>query len=158
MIRNKLPWDYDVYYKGLNFRLTDFQSYLGSLQLKRIDLFLKKRKILANRYRNELSKIKNISLPHYDAKYISSNHLFLINLKNSSSSKKGRFMQYMHKNNIIVQYHYIPIYKFKIFRDKYINKDAELYYKSTISLPMYFDLSLKQQKYVIKKIKIFFKH
>ena len=64
----------------------------------------------------------------------------------------------MHKNNIIVQYHYIPIYKFKIFRDKYINKDAELYYKSTISLPMYFDLSLKQQKYVIKKIKIFFKH
>jgi dTDP-4-amino-4,6-dideoxygalactose transaminase len=158
MIRNKLPWDYDVYYKGLNFRLTDFQSYLGSLQLKRIDLFLKKRKTLANRYRNELSKIKNISLPHYDAKYISSNHLFLINLKNSSSSKKVRFMQYMHKNNIIVQYHYIPIYKFKIFRDKYINKDAELYYKSTISLPMYFDLSLKQQKYVIKKIKIFFKH
>ncbi len=156
MVRTKYPWDYDVHYKGLNFRLTDFQSYLGSLQLKRINLFLKKRKLLANRYRNELSKVKNLSLPYYDTKYVSSNHLFLINLKKSSLREKERFMKYMHKNNIIVQYHYIPIYKFKIFRDKYINKGAELYYKSTVSLPMYFDLSLKKQKYVIKKIKSFF--
>ena len=39
----------------------------------------------------------------------------------------------MKKKNIYLQYHYIPIYKFKIFKDKYIKK-SNIYYSSAISL------------------------
>lgn len=46
----------------------------------------------------------------------------------------------MKKRNVILQYHYIPIYKFKIFNDKYIGKKAEKYFNETISLPIFYGL------------------
>ena len=61
----------------------------------------------------------------------------------------------MLQNKILVQYHYIPLNKFKIFKGKYITKNAKIYYKSTLSLPIYPDLSLKDQNYIIKKLKFF---
>jgi dTDP-4-amino-4,6-dideoxygalactose transaminase len=63
----------------------------------------------------------------------------------------------MLKNSVMLQYHYIPIYKFKIFQDKYINKNAEIYYNSAISLPIYYSLSEKSQNLIIRLLKKFFK-
>ena len=63
----------------------------------------------------------------------------------------------MLKNRVMLQYHYIPIYKFKIFKDKYIYKNAEIYYNTALSLPIYYKLSLADQNLVIKLLKKFFK-
>ena len=63
----------------------------------------------------------------------------------------------MLKNKVIVQYHYIPIYKFKINKKKFKLIGTENYYNSAISLPIFFELSLKQQMYVIKTVYKFFK-
>ena len=60
------------------------------------------------------------------------------------------------KNGVILQYHYIPIYKFKIFKDKYINKNAEIYYKNAVSLPIHYSLSQTDQNLVIRLLKKFF--
>ena len=62
----------------------------------------------------------------------------------------------MKKKGVILQYHYIPIYKFKIFKDKYIGKNAEKFYKNTITLPIYFTLKKQQQEYIINELKNFF--
>jgi hypothetical protein len=61
----------------------------------------------------------------------------------------------MLQKNIILQYHYIPIYKFKIFNDKFISQNAEIYYKSSVSLPIYYGLKLEDQKKVIRHINKF---
>ena len=63
----------------------------------------------------------------------------------------------MLKNRVVLQYHYIPIYKFNIFKDKYINKNSEIYYKSAVSLPIYYGLSDTNQNLIIKLLKNFFK-
>ena len=80
-----------------------------------------------------------------------------INFKKKRSTK-DRFLKFLKKNNIFCQYHYIPIYKFKIFNQK-INlnfyKGAEFYYKNTISLPIFYNLNIILQKKIISKIKIF---
>ena len=62
----------------------------------------------------------------------------------------------MKSKNIYLQYHYKPIYKFKIFKDKYIGRNSEKFFNNTVSLPIYFNLSHKEQLYVIKFIKKFF--
>ena len=62
----------------------------------------------------------------------------------------------MKRKGIILQYHYIPIYKFKIFNDKYINLNSKKYYNETISLPIYHDLTRNEQNFVIKSINLFF--
>ena len=71
--------------------------------------------------------------------------------------KKEKFIKYMLRSKIILQYHYIPIYKFKYFSGKYLGKNTEIYYNSTVSLPIYYGLKDKEQNLVINKIKKFFK-
>jgi dTDP-4-amino-4,6-dideoxygalactose transaminase len=153
----KVHWKYDVLHFGLNFRLNDFQCALGISQLKKIKTFLKERKKIALRYDKELKKIKNISIPSYTRKNSPSYHLYLINLKNFNHKKKDLFIKFMKKRNVILQYHYIPIYKFKIFNDKYIGKKAEKYFNETISLPIFYGLKKNEQDYIINLIKIYFK-
>ena len=57
----------------------------------------------------------------------------------------------MRKNKINVMYHYIPIYKFKSFKGKYIGRNSNKYFLSSVSLPIYYSLNKNQQKYIIKK-------
>ena len=64
----------------------------------------------------------------------------------------------MKKRNIMIQYHYIPIYKFKIFKNKKNNfKGAEYYYQNSLSIPIYYKLKNKDQKKVVLLIKNFTK-
>ena len=153
---SKDHWKYDVVYQGFNFRLTDFQCALGMSQLKKIGLFISSRSLIAKRYTDNLSQISQIYIPKYDKNYKSSHHLYLIHLKKGNLSLKKRLINYMKKNNIILQYHYIPIYKFKIFQDLFKGTNAEQYYKTTISLPIYYGLNSKIQNYITEKLKLFF--
>lgn len=149
-------WKYNINNFGLNFRLTDFQCALGISQLVKIDKFLKKRKKIAEIYKKKLEKINQIEIVQHDKNYISSNHLFLIHIKNFSLKKKEQFIKFMLKNKIILQYHYIPIYKFKVYEGFAVKKNSEIYYKNTLSLPIYHSLSFKEQSYIISKISSFF--
>ena len=67
-------------------------------------------------------------------------------------------MKYLNSNNILAQFHYIPIYKFKIFSEKKINlAGAEDYFKNSISIPIFVNLSNREQNKIIKVIKNYFK-
>ena len=48
---------------GFNCRITDFQCALGISQLKKLDKVLKKKKLLAKKYIEKISFIKNIEFP-----------------------------------------------------------------------------------------------
>ena len=153
---NNKHWEYDIILKGLNFRLTDFQSALGISQLKKINKFIKRRKEISLKYNIEIKKIKQISILDLVNNYHSSYHLYIIHLNEQNKNKKEKLIKFMLKNKIILQYHYIPIYKFKIFKDKYINKNAKIYYKDAISLPIYYTLTQTDQNLIIKLLKKFF--
>lgn len=155
--RSKKHWEYDVIYPGFNFRMNEFQCSLGISQLKKIKLFLNNRKKISEKYNKELKNISKINIQRNNKLYKSSFHLYLINLKKPNLKIKEKLIKYMMKNNIKLQYHYIPIYKFKVFKGKYIGTNSEIYYRSSVSLPIYFGLTSKQQKYIVKSIKNFFK-
>ena len=153
---NDKHWQYDVIQNGLNFRLTDFQSALGISQLKKIKLFISKRKKIFRYYNDRLKDIEHIRTPSDLKNFESSYHLYLINLKAGNKKIKDKLFKYMLKNNVMVQSHYIPIFKFKVFNDKFIGTNAKKYYDSTISLPIYFELTIKQQNLIINLLKFFF--
>ena len=156
--RNKKKhWEYNVKNIGLNFRLTEFQSALGLSQLKNINNFLNHRKKIFNFYKKNLKKLNELKIiSKSDEKYSSSNHLFIIRINNASKKLKESFIKYMLRNRIILQYHYIPVYEFDIFEDRYIGKNTKKYYREAISLPIYYNLSNKHLNIIIKKIKNFF--
>ena len=63
----------------------------------------------------------------------------------------------MKLKKIFPQFLYIPIFKFEAYKgsQKKSFKNSLYYYKNSISLPIYYNLTLKEQKYVIKIIKNF---
>jgi dTDP-4-amino-4,6-dideoxygalactose transaminase len=156
IIRDKKSyhWKYNIYEPGFNYRLSDINCALGISQLKNIDLFINYRSRIFKFYRQNLKKIENIFLPNYNIKNKSSYHLFIasINFKNNT---KNDLLNFYKKNKIMLQYHYIPVYKFSFFKKKIKLPNCEYYYKNTLSFPIYYNLSFKVLKKIINLLKIF---
>jgi len=151
-------WKYNLSKSGFNYRLSDINCALGLGQLKKINKFLNYRKKIFNTYKVELKNINTVLFSSYKTSK-PSYHLFLISINfKKIKSTKDKLLKFLRKNKILCQYHYIPIYKFKLF-DQKINlksyKGAEFYYKNTISLPIFYNLNISFQKTIIKKIKLF---
>jgi dTDP-4-amino-4,6-dideoxygalactose transaminase len=153
-------WKYKIEKYGFNYRLSDINCALALSQLKKIGNFIRYRKKIFNIYRNKLGKISNlISFPDYKEKK-SSFHLFLVSIKFSTAKlTKNKLLEFFKNRNILFQYHYIPIYKFKLYKNKVNLKfyeGAETYYKNTISLPIFYNLTNVKQKLIIKKFISYF--
>ena len=126
-------WNYDVIKNGFNYRLSDINCALGLSQLKKINFFLKKRKKIYDKYVTELENYNpNLIIPKYSYNIKPSYHLFLINIKFDKLKKnKDHFIKYLNDHNIMAQYHYIPIYKFKIYKEKKSQlSGSEKYFKN----------------------------
>ena len=78
-------------------------------------------------------------MPTYKKNIYPSYHLILLNIDFKKFKKtKNKFLEYMKKKKILLQYHYIPIYKFSIckkFKKKLClrRKILQKYYKLTSS-------------------------
>jgi len=88
---------------------------------------------------------------------VNSYHLYpiLINLKKIKKTKEKIIKEFL-KNKIKLQVHYIPIntqpfYKKKYGLNKNNYKNSIIFFKSCVSLPIYYDLNDRQINY-IKKI------
>jgi dTDP-4-amino-4,6-dideoxygalactose transaminase len=154
-----LHWKYDIKKSGFNYRLSDLNSALGLSQLYKINNFLSFRKKIFDFYNSDLKKHYSlITLPLYK-KNKPSYHLFLISVNfNRINSSKEKLLKFLKKNNIFCQYHYIPIYKFHLFKKKLnlnLYKGTEYYYQNTLSLPIFYNLNFNLIKKILKKIKFF---
>jgi len=152
--KNNYHWKYNIYEPGFNYRLSDINCALGISQLKRINLFINYRHKVFKFYNENFKKIKNIILPNYNIKNKPSYHLFLASI-NFKQKIKNELLKFFKKNNIILQYHYIPIYKFSFFKKKLKLPNCEYYYKNTLSFPVYYNLSNQSLKKIINLLKIF---
>ena len=157
---HKFHWQYNIVQPGYNYRLSDINSALGISQLKKIKSLLGQRKKIYNRYKINLNKFKNIiNFPNYNKENNPSYHLVLININfRRLNINKDLFLKYLMNKSIICQFHYIPIYKFSLYKNKKIKLDgSEEYYNTTLSIPIFHNLNIKKQDKVIKIIKNFFK-
>ena len=160
ILRNKkMHWRYNVIKNGFNYRLSDINCALGLSQLTKVNFFLKKRKKIYEKYLNELKNFNsNLIIPEYSKNIKPSFHLFIINILFKKLNKnKNHFMKYLMDKKIIAQQHYIPIYKFSIYKKKNVSfNGSKKYYDNSISLPIYVDLDKKKQDQIIKTIKNYF--
>ena len=157
LAKNRL-WYYEMQNLGFNYRLSDLQSALGSSQLKRLNLFIKKRNYIADTYNKTFRNIKNIQIPIVNKSINHSYHLYplLIDFKKIGISKIS-FFKKMKKNGFQLQVHYIPIHYHPYYKKKYNfkNRDfpnAEDFYNRQVSLPIYPSLKKKDQLNIIRNL------
>ena len=153
----KHPWYYEQVELGFNYRMTDLQAALGVSQLQNLDKFVAKRHTLRDRYDSLLAGLPIIK-PFQEKENYSSFHLYAIQI-NSSKTNKRRLdiFNKLIESGIGVNVHYIPVHmqpyykKFGFKNGDFVN--SENYYKNTISLPIFFNMSYEEHDKVTDSLK-----
>ena len=158
IIRNvKQHWKYKIFETSLNYRLSEINCILGISQLKKINSFLRRRRLLSKIYKKNFNSIKNLLEPIYTHNSsLSAWHLYVVFINfEKLKIDKNKFIQKLKNDKIIVQQHYIPLYKVLSMKGKVYKNfpNSERYFKNALTLPLFNDLSLEKQKYVINRIK-----
>jgi UDP-4-amino-4,6-dideoxy-N-acetyl-beta-L-altrosamine transaminase len=148
-------WKYKQIMLGYNYRLTDIQAALGISQLKKLNMFIKRRKHLASKYDEELSKLP-VRVPYQNSHTDSSYHLYPILIEDETYTRLEIFDK-LRASGIGVNVHYIPIHTQPYFEKLGFKPEdfpvSEKYYSKCISLPLYQTMTDDQQNYVIDKLK-----
>lgn len=157
-LQAKGRWFYKVDEIGFNYRLTDIQAGLGISQLKKLDKFVKRRRKIADTYTKLFYNEEKIIVPKVKKENYHSYHLYpvRINFKKLKIDKKKFFLN-LQKKNINLQVHYIPLYnqpfiKKHFFYNKKNLINSQNFYESEVSLPIFYNLTLKDQNYVVNTI------
>ena len=147
-------WYMEMQNLGFNYRITDFQAALGTSQLQRADEGIEKRKKIALNYSKAF---ENLPFIKGQCGFVEGHayQLYIIEVED----RLGLY-NYLRKNNILAQIHYIPCHLMPYYRQLGWEEGdmpiAENYYKNCLSLPMYPNLSDEELKFVIKLIKNYY--
>ena len=114
--RNTNHWQYDYSEIGYNYRLPGLNASLGISQLKKINLYIKKKKIIYNYYKN-FFKTNDIKLLLKNKEFSDNNWLNAIFIKNSNLKLIRRLVVGANNKKIQIR----PVWKL-MHKIKYLNK------------------------------------
>ena len=160
---NNTYWNYKMHDLGFNFRLPDINCALGISQLKRIDKFILKRRKISKVYDAFFFDKKKFIIPKKIKDTFNSFHLYplLINFKKIKIKKTNLIKKFL-KYGIKLQVHYPPVNSQPYYRKKYgLNLknfiNSFKFYKTEISIPIYYDLTSTEIKKFLNVCKKLFK-
>jgi UDP-4-amino-4,6-dideoxy-N-acetyl-beta-L-altrosamine transaminase len=147
------PWYYQQIDVGFNFRMTDIHAALGLSQMRRLDEFVARRYAIARQYDKLLEDLPVVT-PWQNPDSNSARHLYVIRLKLDQINKTHReVFDVLRAVGIGVNLHYIPVHRQPYYERLGFKQgqypEAEKYYSTAISLPMYPGLTDAQLKEVI---------
>jgi len=150
------PWEYDVSIPGYNYRLDEIRAALGISQLKRIMQNNLKRKKAALYYNSRLKNNKSIIAPKILKDEDHACHLYVLRFKRQGRFSRDDLFTKLLKNGIRSSVHYKPLHTFTAYKrnakifGKLIN--TKQIYREIISLPLYPQITRKQQDLVLKHL------
>jgi perosamine synthetase len=145
-------WCYDMVSLGFNYRLTDMQAALGRSQLRKLKMWSKKRRELADIYNEYLRNISSVQslkvLPEIEHAY----HLYVI--KTETAELRAHLFKEMRDRRIGVTVHYQPVHLHPYYREHLgtcpgmcpVAEDASL---RILSLPIYPTMNKNDVKDVV---------
>tara|TARA_R110000851_G_C13099132_1_gene567964 strand:+ start:2085 stop:3233 length:1149 start_codon:yes stop_codon:yes gene_type:complete len=146
-------WYYQQVALGFNYRMTDIQAALGFSQLQRLDEYVDRRHVLAERYDQEFANLP-LKTPVRKTEGRSSFHLYVVRV---GADRRGEIFEALRERGIGVNVHYIPVHTQPYYRDMGFKEgdfpESERYYQEAISLPLYPGLSLNDQNTVVAAVK-----
>lgn len=152
--KERIGYKYDVKMLGRNYRITDFQCALGVSQLKRLDLFIKRRNEIAKIYNKYFEDITEITPQKLLPDIKSGWHIYPILL--NEKINRDLFFAKMREKGIGVNVHYVPIYKFSLYKNLGLSTNlpnTEEVYSRIITLPVYPKMTNEDILKVVNSVK-----
>lgn len=132
-------WFYEMVELGHNYRITDMQCALGLSQMKKLPVWLAKRRTLATHYDRLLEEVKNVTPlkvhDHVEHGY----HLYVVRI---ARGLRNAVFKAMRESVIGVHVHYIPVYLHPYYQQhlgfsKGLCPVAERVYDDILTLPLH---------------------
>ncbi|MCP3930793.1 MAG: DegT/DnrJ/EryC1/StrS family aminotransferase [Bacteroidetes bacterium] len=150
---------YFVTEAGFKYNMMDIQAAIGMHQLRRIDIYSKRRKEIWNRYNDAFSS-HPISIPADPiAGTRHSYHLYTIMIdKEKAGISRDNFLKAMHNLNIGTGVHYLSIPEHPYYQQRFLWKpadypNAQKIGQQTVSLPLSAKLTEEDVEDVIQAVK-----
>lgn len=140
------PWYYEMSELGYNYRMTDFQAALGVSQLTRLKESIIKRNQIAQTYKRLFAKAfepERVRALAVQPDVVNAFHLFVVRIDFESFNRtRAQVMYTLRDRGIGTQVHYIPLHLQPYYLDRYklrsgMFPNAEKYYETALSVPMY---------------------
>jgi len=151
-------WEYDVLENGYKYNTTDINAALGLAQLKKADWLWERRKYIAERYNEAFKDYEELILYKVKEDRTSSWHLYplKLNLK-ALKIDRNRFIEELKNRGIGTSVHFIPLYRFTYYREKfgYTPREfpnSEWVFERVLSLPIYPGMTEEEADYVIENV------
>jgi UDP-4-amino-4,6-dideoxy-N-acetyl-beta-L-altrosamine transaminase len=144
-------WYYEQIDLGFNYRMTDVQAALGASQLERLDDYVARRNVLAERYDHALRDLP-VTTPWRHPDVLSAFHLYVIRLKNATADRRAVYER-LREKGIGVNVHYIPVHLQPYYQRRGFREggfpEAERHYQGALTLPLYPTLAEADQNRIV---------
>ncbi|MEK7616889.1 MAG: DegT/DnrJ/EryC1/StrS family aminotransferase [Patescibacteria group bacterium] len=140
---------------GYNFRMSDIQAAIGVEQMKKLKVILKKRVQIARYYTKVFSTSKNITAPFIPEGYIHNFQSYIIRLQPNGKITRDVLMQKLLNAGISTRIGVMAAHLETPYRKMYPRlalAETEAATKQTLTIPLYFNMTAKQQDFIISKI------
>lgn len=154
----KRYWYLDFDEIGFNYRMTDVQAAVGSVQLRKLESLNARRIAIANKYAEGLQGITGLTLPVSSPGNKHVFHIFNVLIEPAFARTKEDFMWEMYTGKKIkVWSHYMPIHLTTAYRKLGHHPGecpiAEKLFEQYVSLPIHPRMSDEVVQYVIDSIR-----
>ncbi len=140
---------------GYNFRMSDLQAAVGVEQMKKLPEILERRANLAKRYTKNFLETKFIIPPYVPPGYTHNWQSYVIRIRKNRKIERGDLMQKLLDVGIATRIGVMAAHLEKPYRMMYpklVLPETEIAARETITIPLYFQMTEKEQDYVIEKI------
>lgn len=145
-------WYYNVEEIGFKCHLNDIPSVIGLVQLKKLDRMNRMREKLSMRYNKYLGRISQVETPVIKSYAKNAHHNYVI-----KAGSRDKLIEHLKNDGISASVHYIPNHLYDVYKEYKVSLPvAERVWKKLVTLPLYPDLSLKDQDKVIGSIRSFY--
>ncbi len=156
-ISRSANWEYEIVANGFKYNMTDLSAAIGREQLKKAEIFLARRRVIAEEYFKRLRDCDFLSLPAQSEDHAW--HLFVVRLvPQRLTITRNEFIVKLKEMGIGTSVHFIPLHIMPYYRRRYGYK-ADDYpvaydtYSRCISLPIYPDLKTEEVNRIVESIK-----
>jgi len=146
--------EYPVF--GYNYRMSDLQAALGLAQLQKLDEILEKKRYFAERYNQAFSSMEELVIPKEPEGVRGNYQSYLLRILPKAKRSRDEVMNILLEKGIATRRGIMAIHLEPAYRNRFGDirlPETEKAFRETIILPLYPQMTVEEQDYVIDSFK-----